>query len=183
MGSTADITAGDELRYPVGRYRSPAKPDANLRSEWIQEIERLPQNLRRATDGLDDRQLDTPYRPGGWTVRQVAHHLADSHLNSYTRFRLAVTEDNPRIKTYEEAAWAELADAKSAPIDLSLTLLEALHARWVLLLLSFSEVQWTRRIVHPEWGELNVEELLAQYEWHCRHHLAHIAGLRERQGW
>lgn len=173
----------ENLRYPVGRYQRRGKVDAAKREEWIGEIERLPENLQRAVKGLTDAQLERPYRPGGWTVRQVAHHVADSHLNSYMRFRLAVTEDKPTIKTYSEADWAELADAKAAPVEISLALLEALHARWVLLLRSFGEDEFARTAMHPEWGEMSVEELLGHYEWHCRHHVAHIERLREREGW
>lgn len=182
MDTKAASEHGD-LRFPVGRYRAPGKVGAHQREEWIGEIERLPENLRHAVSGLSEAQLDTPYRPGGWTVRQVVHHVADSHLNSYTRFRLALTEEKPTIKTYNEADWAELADAKTAALELSLALLEALHARWVLLLRSFGEAEFARRIVHPELGEVNVEELLSQYEWHSRHHVAHINKLKEREGW
>ncbi len=183
MGAREAVRAGEDLRYPVGRFQWPGKGTGDQREGWIREIERLPQKLRRAIAGLDDRKLDTPYRPGGWTVRQVVHHIADSHLNSYTRFRLAVTENVPTIKTYNEADWAELPDAKTAPADLSLSLLDALHARWVLLLRSFGEAEFARKIRHPEWGEITLEQLLAQYEWHCRHHVAHINRLKEREGW
>lgn len=183
MSVKAEVTADEALRYPVGPFQTPGKVSAEQRKEWIREIERLPENLRRAVAGVSEQQLETQYRPGGWTVRQVVHHVADSHLNSYTRFRLAVTEDVPTIKTYNEADWAELADAKTAPVELSLQLLEALHARWVLLLRSFGDAEFARKIFHPEWGEVSVEELLAQYEWHCRHHVAHINRLREREGW
>lgn len=183
MRAREEATTGDDLRYPIGRFQTPGKVNADRREKWIREIESLPKNLRRAVAGLSDEELETPYRPGGWTVRQLVHHLADSHLNSYTRFRLAVTEDVPTIKTYNEADWAELADAKTAPVELSLMLLETLHARWVLLLRSFGDAEFARTIRHPEWGEVSVEELLAQYEWHCRHHVAHINRLKQREDW
>src|ERR1700761_8636680 len=175
--------SNEELRYPIGRYRAPEKIGAADREGWIREIEALPENLRRAVAGLKDAQLETPYRPGGWTVRQVVHHYADSHMNSFLRFRWAVTEELTSIKTYDEAAWAELADTKTAPVELSLSLLEALHARWVLLLRSFGEAEFGRRMKHPEWGEVTVEWLLGQYGWHSRHHVAQIKKLREREGW
>jgi hypothetical protein len=173
----------DQLRYPIGRYRAPALITPENHAAWIREIEALPQNLRQAVTGLNDAQLETPYRPGGWTVRQLVHHIADSHLNSYSRFRWAITEDAATIKTYNEAAWAELADAKTAPIELSLALIEPLHARWSLLLHSFAEAEFKRAMRHPDWGEVRVEWLLGQYAWHCRHHVAHINKLRERQAW
>lgn len=166
-----------DLRYPVGRYRPPKEITQDTRAEWIGEIERLPENLRRAVSGLSEAQLDTRYRPGGWTVRQVVHHLADSHLNSYSRFRWAVTENVPEIKTYNEADWAELPDAKTAPVQLSLSLIEALHARWALLLRSFGDAEFARKTKHPEWGEIQLDWLLGLYAWHCRHHLAHISAV------
>ncbi len=183
MCALTEATVSEELRYPVGRYRAPDAIGPGGRAVWIGEIEALPEKLRRAVAGLSETQLDTPYRPGGWTVRQVVHHYADSHLNSYSRFRWAVTEDVPGVKTYDEAAWAELADAKTAPVELSLALIEPLHARWALLLRSFDEAQFARKMKHPDWGEVSVEWLLGQYAWHCRHHVAHIQRLREREGW
>ena len=143
----------------------------------------MPSRLREIVKDLRDGQLDTAYRPGGWTARQVVHHLADSHTNSYCRFRLALTEDLPVIKAYDEARWAELSDAKQAPIELSLTLLDALHGRWVLLLESLTEEDFRRAFRHPEHGEMRLDWTLGLYAWHCRHHVAHIAGLREREGW
>ena len=139
--------------------------------------------MTAAVAGLDDRQLDTPYRPGGWTVRQVVHHYADSHANSYVRFRLALTEDAPVIKPYDEQRWAELPDAKSAPISVSLTLLSALHQRWVLLLRSLDDQTFARTFIHPELGEMRLDKTLGLYAWHCHHHVAHITNLRARQGW
>ncbi|HEX4227432.1 MAG TPA: putative metal-dependent hydrolase [Bryobacteraceae bacterium] len=172
-----------DLRYPVGKFRSAASISAKDREDWLLEIEVLPSRLRAAVSGLTDAQLDTPYRDGGWTIRQVVHHFADSHLNSYTRFRLALTENNPTIKPYAEALWADLADARTAPIDLSLQLLDGLHRRWVLLIRSFSETDFSKTFRHPERGEMRLDQNLALYAWHCRHHLAHINGLRERNGW
>ena len=141
-----------------------------------------PAKLKAAVGGLNDRQLDTPYRPGGWTVRQVVHHLPDSHLNSFVRFKLALTEEEPTIKPYDEARWAELADSK-APIELSLPLLENLHERWVLLLNSLTPADWQRKFRHPERGPMTLTDNLQIYAWHGRHHVAHITALRERNGW
>lgn len=176
-------TLPTDLRYPIGRFEPPVHITAGNRAAWLQEIEQLPKLLRDAVSGLSGAQLDTSYRPGGWTVRQVVHHLADSHLNSYQRFRLALTEDAPLIKPYDEAAWAELLDAKSAPVDFSLALLESLHARWVLLLRSLSDEQLTRTFKHPERGEVRLDTTLGLYAWHGRHHVAHIRNLRDREGW
>jgi hypothetical protein len=172
-----------DLRYPVGRYQAPEAITADQRSAWIRQIESLPSGLKQAVSGLTDAQLDTPYRPGGWTVRQVVHHLPDSHLNSYTRFRLALTEDSPVIKPYNEAAWAELPDAKSAPIAPSLALLEGLHGRWARLLHSLGDADYARTFRHPELGEIRLDWTLGLYDWHCRHHLNHITNLRTREGW
>jgi hypothetical protein len=172
-------------RYPVGTFQGPTEPlAAEARAKLIDEIAALPGRLRSALGGLSETQLDTPYREGGWTVRQVAHHLPDSHLNGYTRFRLALTEDTPTIKPYDEAGWAELSDAKTAPAELSLRLLEAVHARWVLLLRSVREEQWLRAYHHPEMkATAPLYKNLALYAWHGRHHLAHVTSLRERLGW
>ena len=169
-------------RFPVGNFR---RAEANLTDHptHIAILAALPQNLRAAIDRLSDSQLDTPYRDGGWTVRQLVHHLADSHINSYVRMRLALTEDWPTIVPYNEKLWAELPDARSAPIDLSLQLIEALHARWVLLLRSLTGDQWQRGYVHPQNGRQTLAEAAALYAWHCRHHTAHITELRKRMGW
>ena len=154
------------------------------RSHCIERIAAAPGRLRAAVAGLDDAQLDTPYRPGGCTARQVVHHVPDSHLNAYTRFRLALTEETPTIKPYEEARWAELPDARSAPPELSLALLEALHARWVALLRTLGPIEGARAVRHPEHGRLmTVDELIAMYAWHGEHHTAHITALRGRMGW
>jgi uncharacterized damage-inducible protein DinB len=173
----------EDLQYPVGKFVAPTACSAAARVSWIDQIEAAPARLRDAVAGLDERQLETPYRPGGWTVRQVVHHLPDSHLNSYTRIRLGLTEDEPTIRPYLEDRWAELSDAKAGPVDVSLALLEALHRRWVLLLRSLTEAEWKRTFRHPEIGVLTLERNLALYAWHGRHHVAHVTGLRERMGW
>jgi len=172
-----------DLRYPVGRFSFPEAVGIEDRLTFLGQIAETPQKLRAAIGGLSDEQLETPYRPGGWTVRQVVHHFADSHLNSYTRFRLALTEDEPTIKPYHEDRWAELPDARTAPVEVSLRLLECLHARWVALLRSLTEAEWKRTFRHPELGLISLEQNAALYAWHGRHHVAHIVGLRERMGW
>jgi hypothetical protein len=153
------------------------------RETFIRQIEETPARLREAVGGLTLEGLETPYREGGWTIRQVVHHVPDSHLNSYVRFRLALTEDEPTIKPYMEDRWAELPDARTGPIDLSLVLLDSLHRRWVALLRSLTPEQWKRRFRHPELGVVPLERNLALYAWHGRHHVAHITSLRERMGW
>jgi len=172
-----------DLRYPIGRFQPVTSLTPAERVTCIEQIAAAPEGLRRAVQGLDDRQLDTPYRPGGWTVRQVVHHVPDSHLNAYTRFKLACTEESPAIKTYDEARWAELAEARTAPIDVSLDLLTLLHRRWVLFLRTLGPADFARTVRHPEWGAPTVDFLLAQYAWHGRHHTAHITSLRDRMGW
>lgn len=179
-----DDASLEALRYPVGpfAYRGPQSPEQ--RSACIDRVAATPAAIRRAVEGLADAQLDTPYREGGWTVRQVVHHVPDSHLNAYTRFRLALTEPTPTIRPYLEHRWAELPDARAAPIGVSLALLEALHARWVLLLRSLAPADWALRYHHPEHGrEWTLDEVLAMYAWHGEHHTAHITRLRERMGW
>ena len=172
-----------DLRYPVGEFEwSGANSDADRRA-FIVQIEEVPAKLRAAVKGLTEQQLDTPYRDGGWTVRQVVHHLPDSHMNAYVRFRLAVTEDFPVVKPYNEKLWAELPDAKTAPIEPSLALLESLHFRWVLLLKSLTAADCARKLKHPELGEVVLDKYLAMYAWHGRHHVAHITSLRERMNW
>lgn len=173
----------DELKYPIGRFRPPSSASPREREVWIDQIDELPVALRAATAGLDDHQLDTSYRDGGWTVRQVVHHIPDSHLNSYVRFRLALTEDTPRVKPYDEGRWAELDDARTGPIEESLALTDALHARWVRLLRSMNEHDWSRAVDHPESGHYPLVKMLALYAWHGRHHVAHITDLRARKGW
>jgi DinB family protein len=172
MVSTVDL---EQLRYPVGRLPRGAAPlDAPTRAELIGILEALPGRFRTLVNGLTDTQLDTPYRPGGWTVRQVVHHVPDSHMNAYIRMKCAATEETPAIKTYEEQLWAELPDGKSAPIDMSLALLEALHRRWVTFLRLLPDADFRRTFQHPEWGRVAIEEAVAMYAWHCRHHTAHI---------
>jgi len=177
------MTDLDDLRYPIGRFRAPATFSADDRAARIETLRRLPELLRAAVNGLDDRQLDTRYREGGWTVRQLVHHIADSHGNSFFRFRLALTEDWPTIKPYDEAAWAELPDSRTLPIEPSLQWIEAMHARWVAMLDSMSEEDFQKGFHHPEHGRLTLATTLALYDWHSRHHTAHITNLRARMGW
>jgi hypothetical protein len=172
-----------DLQYPIGRFEWRAENSAAVRLQLIAAIEQAPANLRAAVAGLSGAQLDTPYRPGGWTVRQVVHHVPDSHLNSYVRFRLALTEDEPTIKPYDESRWAELPDARAADVEISLALLESLHHRWVLLLRSLSSADFARSFRHPELGLVTLDKNLALYAWHGRHHVAHITALRTRMGW
>jgi hypothetical protein len=172
----------DDLRYPVGKFEFPESVNASDLAGFLDQIAAAPARMRAAVMGLTDAQLDTPYRPGGWTVRQVVHHVPDSHMHSYTRFRLALTEDSPTIKPYDEARWAELADAR-LPVEPSLTLLESLHARWVPLLRSLSAADWKRTFRHPELGLVSLENNAALYAWHGRHHVAHITSLRKRMNW
>ncbi len=178
----AELTEVDALRYPIGRFKAPAGDPASFRAAQIQAIRQLPDQLRAAVSGLNDAQLDTPYREGGWTVRQVVHHLADSHANSFVRFKLALTEDWPAISDYSEVAWANLADSKMS-IDSSLDFIEALHARWVVLLESMTDADFQKGYVHPRSGRQSLERALGIYAWHCPHHTAHITGLRARKGW
>lgn len=172
----------DDLRYPVGPFPRTGRLTDERRREMISQIEATPAALRAAVAGLDDARLDTPYRPDGWTVRQLVHHVADSHLNAYVRFRLALTEDRPAIKTYEEARWAELPDARTLPVEPSLTLLDSLHVRWVALLRALAPANFERTLAHPEWGTIDLDMLLGLYAWHGRHHVAHVTGLRQRMG-
>ena len=176
------MTELDTLRYPICRFKPPAENTAATRREHIETLRLLPERIREAVTGLTERQLDTPYREGGWTVRQLVHHVADSHANSYIRFKLALTEDWPTIKPYDEAAWAKLADSR-LPIDGSLVFIEALHARWVALLESLTDKDFERGFNHPENGRQSLARALAIYDWHSCHHTAHITRLRERQGW
>ena len=170
-------------RYPIGRFSFEGTLDDDHRKKFIDEIEQAPARLRTAIQGLSDRQLDTPYRDGGWTVRQVVHHVPDSHLNSYVRFKLALTETEPTIRTYMEDVWAELPEAKSASPEVSLSLLEALHQRWVLMLRAMQPDEWKRTFRHPELGLMSLEKNLALYAWHGRHPVGHITSLRERMEW
>lgn len=168
------------LRYPIGKFSPPAEISGTDISGFINTIEETPGKLRRMVSDLSDDILDTRYRPGGWTVRQVIHHLPDSHMNSYVRFKLGLTEDNPEIKTYDEAKWAELDDARSTPVETSLVMLESLHRRWAILLKGMSPREFKRTVKHPEWGNIRLDVMLAIYDWHCRHHLAHISTLLDR---
>lgn len=169
-------------RYPIGKFTPVPSLSGAERAARIEEIAAAPANFRRAVAGLNDAQLDTPYRSGGWTVRQVAHHLPDSHMNAYMRFKWGLTEDSPAIKTYEEKDWAKTPET-SAPIGFSLDLLTSLHERWVTLLRGIRPADFARTIQHPEWGLPSLDTLLALYAWHGRHHTAHVTTLRERSGW
>jgi DinB superfamily len=172
-----------DLRYPIGEFKPVSSLTPDQRRAAIEAIALVPAGLRAAVAKLTQAQLDTPYRPGGWTVRQLVHHIADSHMNAVMRFKLALTEAEPMVKSYEENLWAELADTKSPPIELSLGILEALHTRWVILLRSLKPEQFSRKFRHAQWGAETIDFLLAQYSWHGQHHVAHITSLRERRGW
>lgn len=172
-----------DLRYPVGKFVWPEAVSAQDRTRYIETIASTPARLREAVAGLTEEQLNTPYREGGWTVRQVVHHVPESHMNSYIRFKLALTEEEPVIKPYDEAAWARLSDVAAAPIEVSLALLDSLHTRWVILLRGMSDADWQRQFRHPEIGVISLEKNLALYAWHGKHHVAHITGLRARKGW
>jgi hypothetical protein len=173
----------DELAYPIGRYLPPATYSAEWRREAIAIIADTPARLREAVRGLGPEQLATPYRPEGWNVRQVVHHVPDSHLNAYVRLKLALTEEAPTIRPYDEALWARLPDTEIAPVEVSLALLDALHARWVSLLRGMREGDFDRPYVHPESGRHTVNYLVGLYAWHGPHHTAQILGLRRRMGW
>ncbi len=171
-----------DLRFPIGPFEAPGALNAREREHAIRTIAGTPQDLHEAVAGLSESQLDTPYRPGGWTSRQVVHHLPDSHMNAYIRLKLTLTEETPTIRTYDEGSWAELPDA-SGPIELSLRLLENLHVRWVYLWERLGEDDWSRELRHPDLGQMRVDELLAFYAWHGPHHVAHITQLRRSLGW
>jgi uncharacterized damage-inducible protein DinB len=175
----------EQLQYPVGRFARPAQPiTAEQRRASIHVIATFPQDVENAVGGLSDAQLDTPYRPEGWTIRQVVHHCADSHINSLVRFKLALTEDQPTVKPYEEALWAELSDSVDIPIQPSLQILNGVHIRWTKLLETMTEADFARTFLHPATGRtMRLDETLTLYDWHCRHHLAHITGLIARSGW
>jgi DinB superfamily len=183
MNSVDARSVDEDQRYPVGRFRYEGF-DERRQEQWIEEIAATPAHLRAAVNGLSAAQLDTPYRTGGWTVRQVVHHVPDSHLNAYLRMKLALTEDEPTIKPYDEAVWAELSDSRAGPIGVSLAFLEGLHQRWVLLLRTLRSADFERRFIHPEHGRaIGLGEQLGTYAWHGRHHVAHITSLRARKGW
>src|SRR5216683_1061135 len=169
-----------DLRYPIGKFTFDGSSTEADRQKFTDDIEQTPAKLRAAVQALSEARLDTPYRPGGWTVRQVVHHLPDSHLNSYVRFKLALTEDEPTIKPYYEDRWAELPDTRATPLEVSLALLESLHTRWVRLLRSLKPEDWKRSFRHPELGVVPLEKNLALYSWHGQHHVAHVTELRKR---
>ena len=173
-----------DLRYPIGRFTFPDAATPQQTAAWIEDVARLPDAVRSAVSGLDEARLGAAYRPGGWTVRQLVHHLADSHMNAYVRFKLALTEERPTIKPYDEAAWAALEDSSIVPVSVSLDLLDALHIRWVALLRAMRPEQMERGFVHPEQGRfMRLDGALGLYAWHGRHHVAHITTLRDREGW
>ena len=172
-----------DLRYPIGKFERVSSLTAPQRAACIDQVAAAPAQFRRAVTGLTPAQLDTPYREGGWTVRQVAHHVPDSHMNAYLRFKFGLTEDSPAIKTYEEKDWAKTPEVAATPVDVSLSLLDALHARWVTLLRAMTPQQFARTIKHPDMGPTSLDTMLALYAWHGRHHTAHVTSLRERQGW
>jgi hypothetical protein len=178
------MTELDPLRYPIGKFTAPAEVSFEQVQAWIGEIEQLPSRLRDAVAGLSDEQLDTPYRPGGWTLRQVVHHIPDSHANAYVRFKWAYTEENPIIKPYFEDRWAECEEAKHAPVDVSLAMLEQLHKRWVLFMRSLEKEDFERTYVHPEHGrQFILKNIAGMYAWHGEHHLQHILMTRKSKGW
>jgi len=172
-----------DLQYPIGKFSFQAPLTEDDRQKCLDDISHAPANLRAAVSGLSEDQLDTPYRPAGWSVRQVVHHVPDSHMNAYVRFKLALTEEEPTIKPYAEDRWAVLADTRTTPIEVSLMLLESLHTRWMRLLGSLAAADWKRTFRHPDLGVMNLDKTLALYAWHGRHHVAHITSLRERSGW
>lgn len=176
------MTELDDLRFPIGRFKPQESSLPGDRAAQIETLRLLPGRVRAAVSGLSDAQLDTPYREGGWTMRQLVHHIPDSHANAYVRFKLALTEDWPTIRPYDEAAWANLADSR-LPVEAPLAMLEALHRRWVGLLESLGEDDFQRGYVHPQMGRQSLGTVLALYDWHARHHAAHLCNLRARQGW
>jgi hypothetical protein len=183
MSEAAQTDPLYDLKYPVGRYKWTGSASALDRSGWIDDIAAVPGQLRSAVAGLSAEQADTPYREGGWTVRQVVHHVPDSHMNAFVRFKLGLTETVPVIKPYDEGAWALLGDVAGTPVETSLVLLEKLHERWVVLLRSIAGKDWQRQIVHPEMGALSLDRVLGLYAWHGRHHVAHVTRLRQRRAW
>ena len=174
----------EELQYPVGRYQKPEATSPEQQAEWIKIIAVLPAWMDACIENLDEQQLEVPYRDGGWNIKQVVHHVADSHMNACIRLKLALTEDNPTVKPYNEQAWAELIDTRLAPVNLSVTLLHALHRRMVILLQNMQPADWNRTYYHPEHKrDFTIWEMIAMYAWHSRHHTEHIRRLRERMGW
>jgi DinB superfamily len=175
--------ATPDLSYPIGKFKYAGPYTEEQRHHFINEIAAAPARMREAVHNLRESQLDTPYRPGGWTVKQVVHHVPDSHMNAYIRFKLALTEPNPMVKTYDEKQWALLPDVEAVPIETSLVLLEAVHHRWVAVLRAMTPEQFEYKLKHPELGEVNLDRYLGMYAWHGRHHVAHITSLRKRMGW
>lgn len=170
-------------RYPIGKYQ-PQSFSAEQKESWLRDLQFLPEELERSMLNLDAAQLETPYRDGGWTIQQVIHHVADSHMNAYIRFKLGLTEDNPTIRPYDEKEWALLADQTTVPVNVSITLIHALHQRWVASIRNLSDADWERTVVHPEHGkQMSLWFLLGMYVWHGKHHTAHVTSLRERKGW
>lgn len=179
-----DTSTLEQLRYPVGRFVLPDPITSDHLASWIKTIEAFPERVEEAIHGWSDEQLQTPYRPEGWTIRQLVHHVADSHMNSYIRFKWTLTEDSPTIKAYHEGAWAELEDTHQTPIEVSLQLLKALHQRWGILLKNLTEEQLNWYFIHPEHGQkISLKANIGLYDWHCRHHLQHILELKKRKGW
>ena len=172
-----------KLQYPIGEFHFDSEVTAKKREQYTTDYAAIPDELESAVAGLTDEQLDTEYRPGGWTVRQVVHHLADSHMNAYVRFKLVLTEDGPRVHSADQDAWAKLADARTAPIETSTRLFRLLHERWVIALQALSPEDYQRTFWHPWWETVSMEFLIQTYAWHGRHHVAHITSLRERMGW
>ena len=172
-----------QLRYPIGEMKFPEIISEELIQNYINDLKNLPQELKKAVEGLNDEQLNTPYREGGWTVRQVVHHVADSHMNGFIRVKWALTENNPLIKTYEQDEWVKLQDTFNTPVSVSLNLLSALHERWVNLLSTLTKEELKRKLTHPENSYERIEQLIALYAWHSKHHTAHITSLRKRKGW
>ena len=172
-----------DLSYPIGKYQFPDSTTAAQRANWIEEIRQAPAALRAAIKGLTPEQIETPYRPGGWTVRQSVHHVPESHMNSYIRFKLTLTEDEPTVKPYDESKWAVTPEVAVLDLETSLTMLDVLHTRWVALLTRMTETDFLRHMRHPEIGRIRLDGVLGLYAWHGKHHIAHITGLRERNGW
>lgn len=175
--------SSSDPRFPVGKFSYSGTLTPEQKQTFLDEVAQAPAKLRAAVKGLSEAQLDTPYRDGGWTVRQVVHHVPDSHMNAYVRFKLALTEEEPTIKPYAEERWAELADTQATPVEVSFTLLDSLHDRWTRLLRSLDEKAWKRSFRHPDLGPMTLEKALALYAWHGKHHVAHITALRARKGW
>lgn len=174
----------EELKYPIGRFKVPENYTQQNLEQYISVIESFPKKIKQEVNHLNDEQLNTPYRPGGWTIRQVVNHCSDSHMNGFIRLKLALTEENPVIKPYLQELWSDLADSKFMPLEAALTILEGVHTRWTVVLKSMNNSQWKRRYFHPEKGsDVSLKESAANYAWHCEHHLTHITALKERMGW